>query len=255
MFRFPIAVLTGFLVLGGGARAEDAGGTAAAAEGAGWEVERYSLPDEWIREGEIVISMLVDLDGDGLMEKLVTTNRQRNGKMGNMWEAYDVSGNRFRQLGGDIQFHAGICGVLVEEEFDTAPRLYALGYQGDTWDLVAFSVSGGKVITEKVRKDVDWEKYSALLKEALPEVRTRDAAEIRSLYPKEHVLQFVMAPDERRIPKESASGNRKGKDARPDAVNESEVPGGATGKTGWYVLAAAGLVLLACVALFRKKSA
>lgn len=259
MFRYLLAALTGFLVLAGGVGAdpvvEDPGAAESADEGPGWEVERYYLPEGRVREGETVISMLVDLDGDGLMEKLVTTNRQRNGKMGNMWEAYDVSGNRFRALGGDIQFHEGICGVLVEEEFDTAPRLYALDYEGDTWDLVAFSVAGGKVITEKVKLDVDFEEYSALLKDALPQVRTRDAAEIRNLYPKENVLQFVMAPDERRNPKEETAGRRRTDGARQYAADDSKVAGGTVSKSGWYVLAAGGLVLLACVALLRKKSA
>lgn len=256
MFKcLPVSVAAVFLPAGQIPAASQAQPDARAAENedasAGWEAERYYIPDEGVREGEMIISMSADIDGDGTVEKLVTTNYQRNGKYGNMWTVYDAAGGRFKEL-GDLQFDWDICGIFVEQGFDTSPRLYSLQRQGNSLDLIAFSISEGKVITETAKSGVDFSQYFEMMKANPAVTRTRAADEVYNLYTRDHVNQLVMTAEEGRTAKTKVTNHPANTPPRQIAGGDSSVTGRVPDRIRFSV-AAGILSLLAIFHYLRGK--
>lgn len=255
---FAAALLAGVLCLTAQARAAsetpEPGQVLAGDAIPGWEVERYYLPDAGVREGEMIISMSADIDGDGIAERLVTTNYQRNGKSGNMWTVYDVVDGRMREL-GDLQFDSDNCGIFVERGFDASPRLYAFLHKKDSTDLVAFSISGGKAVTETAKEGVDFAEYSEMMKNSRPEIRTRDAAQLYNLYTREYVDQLKMTEAESRTIKTRIKDRPANANAR-HVTSDAGSPASEkiTGNI-WYVIALCVPALLGVFLYLYKRSA
>lgn len=130
----------------------------------------------------------------------------------------------------------------MEEGFDAAPRLYSIRFGGAGSDLIAFSVSGGKVVTETVKTNIDASEYSGLMKKSPPDIRTRDAGEIYHLYSSEYVNRFKMAAEEVRAKKTGATDRPAVAHGPQAARKETEATAGSS-RAG-YGLGIAGLVAL-----------
>lgn len=75
------------------------------ADGAGsvvgeWKLEQSRLPDEGVVEGEQVMSIDWDIDGDGTAERLITLrDAYRNGKESNIFAVFGKETASFRSFG------------------------------------------------------------------------------------------------------------------------------------------------------------
>lgn len=96
-----------------------------------WRLEQTCLPEEGIFEGEQVLSIDLDIDGDGTPERLITLqDAYRNGKEGNLFSVFRKEGKSFRSL-GEIQFDPRTARLLQDPNQPTRERLYFIRYLDD----------------------------------------------------------------------------------------------------------------------------
>ena len=98
------------------------------------------LPSEGVFEGDEVISIDVDLDGDGEQERLVTLKLgNQNGKFGNIWHVLAKRGNSFKEV-GTVTFRIDNATILTFPVISGQPRLYSSRNR----DVMFYGIIGGK---------------------------------------------------------------------------------------------------------------
>ncbi len=151
-----------------------------------WRIERLVLPADGVVEGEEVISTDVDIDGDGLVERLVTLKLgMANGKAGNIWCVFGKSGERYFSF-GTINLRIDNARLYVFPELSSNPKLYSIyplsGSERGLGVLRHSDITGSEVI-ENFETKVDItehvQEFGAMEK---PTYRSMRAAELYHKY-------------------------------------------------------------------------
>ena len=192
-----------------------------------WRLERIFLPERGVFQDEMLLSMDIDIDGDGSFERIIALETDSWGRDGVPWSFYGAvngSSQQFLFLGGAI-FRPDAFGNLSQKIDDTESGFYSYSPGGGGKGLlIRYRIVGGKVEEEVVREmDIESNEQDMLIYQGIragkPKIRRKLADEIYLQYPDvtELLEQKIL------IKKEDLGRRKLGKTEKPN-VRSSEVP-------------------------------